>query len=95
MQHTQAQFWIDRSGIRLNTQLFAQTVVQIAVIMWRELVKRANPSYIFKKMKAEQDATGMFGNRHCLNMHLMLTHGPVAEAWASLRMRRQNFPRPG
>ena len=46
-------------------------------------------------MKTEQDATGMFGNRHWLNMHLMLTRGPVAGAWATLRMRRQNLPRPG
>ena len=46
-------------------------------------------------MKTEQDATGMFGNCHWLNMHLMLTRGPVAGAWATLRMRRQNFPRPG
>ena len=51
--------------------------------------------YFFKKMKTEQDATGMFGNRHWLNMHLMLTCGPVAGAWATLRMRRQNLPRPG
>ena len=46
-------------------------------------------------MKTEQDATGMFGNRHWLNTHLMLTRGPVAGAWATLRMRRQNLPRPG
>ena len=49
----------------------------------------------FKKMKTEQDATDMFGHRHWLNMHLMLTRGPVAGAWATLRMRRQNLPRPG
>ena len=30
-----------------------------------------------------------------LNMHLMLTRGPVAGAWATLRMRRQNLPKPG
>ena len=46
-------------------------------------------------MKTEQLATGMFGNRDWLNMHLMLTRGPVAGAWATLRMRRQNLPRPG
>ena len=54
-QHTQAQFPIDRSGIRLNSKLIAQTVVPRAVIMWRDLVKRANPSYIFKKMKTWQN----------------------------------------
>ena len=31
MQHTQAQFRIDRSGIRLNSKLFAETVVRRAV----------------------------------------------------------------
>ena len=51
--------------------------------------------YFFKKMKTEQNATGMFGNRHWLNMYLMLTRGPVAGAWATLRVRRQNLPRPG
>ena len=49
-------------------------------------MKRANPSYIFKKMKTEQDATAMFGNRHTLNLHLMLTRGPVAGAWATLKL---------
>ena len=49
MQHTQAQFPIDRSGICLNSKLFAQTVVRRAVIMWRELVKRENPSYNFQE----------------------------------------------
>ena len=42
-----------------------------------------------------QDANGRPGNRHWLNMHLMLTRGPVAGAWATLRMCRQNLPRPG
>ena len=48
-QSTQAQFPIDRSGIRLNSKLFAQTVVRRAVIMPRELVKRANSRYIFQE----------------------------------------------
>ena len=46
-------------------------------------------------MKTEQDATGMPGNRHWLNMHLMPTCRQVAGAWAISRMRRQNFLRPG
>ena len=59
--------------------------------LWRGQTR----AIFFKKMKTEQVATGMLGNRHWLNMHLMLTRGPVAGAWAILRMRRQNLPRPG
>ena len=75
-QHTQAQFPIDRSGIRLNSKLFAQTVVRRAVIMWRELVKRANPSYIFQE---DEDRTRC--NRHA-GQPSLAQHALDANTWA-------------
>ena len=74
--HTQAQFPIDRSGIRLNSKLFAQTVVRRAVIMWRELVKRANPSYIFQE---DEDRTRC--NRH-VRQPSLAQHALDANTWA-------------
>ena len=73
-QHT--QFPIDRSGIRLNSKLFAQTVVRRAVIMWRELVKRVNPSYIFQE---DEDRTRC--NRHVWQPSLA-QHALDANTWA-------------
>ena len=75
MQHTQAQFRIDRSGIRLNSKLFAQTVVRTAVIMWRKLVKRANPSYIFQE---DEDRTRC--NRH-VRQPSLAQHALDANTW--------------
>ena len=77
MQHTQPQFRIDRSGIRLNSKVFAQTGSYEEQLSSGESLWRGQTRAIFfKKMKTEQDATGMFGNPgHWLNMHLMLTRG--------------------
>ena len=70
------EFRIDRSGIRLNSKLFAQTVVRRAVIMWRELVKRANPSYVFQE---DEDRTRC--NRH-VRQRSLSQHALDANTWA-------------
>ena len=75
-QHTRAQFPIDRSEIRLNSKLFAQTVVRRAVIMWRDLVKWVNPSYIFQE---DEDRTTC--NRH-VRQPSLAQHALDANTWA-------------
>ena len=60
----------------ISRDVFAQTVVRRAVIMWGELAKRANPSYIIQE---DEDRTRC--NRH-VRQPSLAQHALDANTWA-------------